>query len=311
VDFKGQFEDTHECWCGVVKDIVALANSGGGILVFSLNSNGTPSGKDSSELLTCDISTITNKVFKWTNYEFAELETVVVKRATGEYPALIVGETDVPIPFTKRGEWETADKKKKTEFVEGSVYFRHGASSAPATRADFTKWIERYATRERKRLMQGVKKMVDAPRGHVVAPVNVPTHVGISSDGVVAKLSNDPSAIKIMPKRAADFHPYRGVELRERVNKEIKGPKLSAHDVTSINHAFNVVRDHPEFATKPHDKVSPQFSESYAEWIVSRVNEDSNFVSEARKKYAAQQKAKAVAKARRARKRWSALQKAS
>lgn len=306
LDFKAQFEDTHECWCGLVKDIIAMANTGGGILAFGLKSDGTPSGFDCSVLMSCDISVITNKVFKWTNYEFAELETLIVKRGTGDYAALIIGGAEVPIPFTKRGEWKTIEMKKKTEFVEGTVYFRHGASSAPGTRPDFTKWIERYAAGERQRLMKGVRKMVAAPPGHVVAAVAAAPAYGETDTGasaVVARLSNDPAAVKIMPRRAADFHPHRGVELRERVNNAIKGSKLNAHDITSINRAYNVLTDHPEFATRPHDKASPQYSDQYVEWIVDQANADPNFVRDARNKYAADQKAKGVSYAPKAKRK--------
>jgi hypothetical protein len=80
LDFKGQFEDTTECWCALMKDIIAMANSGGGILVFGANSDGTPSGVDCNALLKCDLAAISSKAFKWTGYEFAELETVVVRR---------------------------------------------------------------------------------------------------------------------------------------------------------------------------------------------------------------------------------------
>jgi hypothetical protein len=171
LDFKGQFEDTTECWCALTKDIIAMANSGGGILVLGANSDGTPSGADCNALLECDLAVISSKVFKWTGYEFAELETVTVKRGDRNYPALIVGEADVPIPFSKPGEWEKPGGKKKMEFAEGTAYFRHGAKSAPGTRADFSKWIERYAAAERQRLMRGMKKIVAAPPGHVVAAV--------------------------------------------------------------------------------------------------------------------------------------------
>ena len=97
LDFKGKFEDTTECWCALTKDIIAMANSGGGILVLGANRDGTPSGTDCNALLTCDSAVISSKVFRWTGYEFAEFETVTVRRRDRDYPALIVGEADVPM----------------------------------------------------------------------------------------------------------------------------------------------------------------------------------------------------------------------
>ena len=299
LDFKGQFEDTTECWCALTKDIIAMANSGGGILVLGANSDGTPSGADCNALLKCDLAVISSKVFKWTGYEFAEFETVVVRRGDCNYPALIVGEADVPIPFSKPGEWEKPDGKKKTEFAEGTVYFRHGAKSAPGTRADFSKWIERYASAERQRLMRGMKKIVTASPGHVVAAVTTADPItGTGATGMVAQLSNDPKAIKIIPRRAADFYPHRGVELREKVNSVLKDTKINSHDVVSVNNSYKVFTDHPEFATKPHDKTGPLYSDQYAEWLVQQIRSNPKFLSDARNSYAAAQRKKGITYAR-------------
>lgn len=232
LDFKGQFEDTTECWCALTKDIVAMANSGGGILVFGANSDGIPSGADCNALLKCDLAVFSSKIFKWTGYEFAELEIVTIRRNDGYFPALIVGEADVPIPFSRPGEWEKPDGRKKTEFAEGTVYFRHGAKSAPGTRADFSKWIERYAAAERQLLMRGMTKMVTAPPGHVVAAVTTADPIASTgTSGMLAQLSNDPKAMKITPRRAADFYPHRGVELREKINRGLKVAKINSHDI--------------------------------------------------------------------------------
>ena len=55
VDFKGAF-DTGQAgdWCEVIKDIVAMANSGGGALVIGVKNDGTPSGYD---VVRCSVST--------------------------------------------------------------------------------------------------------------------------------------------------------------------------------------------------------------------------------------------------------------
>jgi hypothetical protein len=276
-----------------------MANSGGGILVLGANSDGTPSGADCNAFLECDLAVISSKVFKWTGYEFAEFETAIVRRSDGDHPALIVGEADVPVPFSRPGEWEKPDGKKKTEFAEGTVYFRHGAKSAPGTRADFSKWIERYALGERQRLMRGMKKIVAAPPGRVVATVTTMNPItGTGTTGMVAQLSNDPKAIKIMPRRAADFYPHRGVELREKVNNILKGAKVNSHDIVSVNSSHRVFTDHPEFATKPHDKTGPLYSDQYVEWLVQQIRSNPNLLSHARNRYAAAQREKGVTYAR-------------
>jgi hypothetical protein len=115
---------------------------------------------------------------------------------------------------------------------------------------------------------------------------------------MVAQLSNDPKAIKIMPRRAADFYPHRGVELREKVNNALKDTKINSHDIVSVNNSHKVFIDHPEFATKPHDKAAPLYSDQYVEWLIQQIRSNPNFLSEARSNYAAAQREKGVTYAR-------------
>lgn len=47
IDFKAGFDvQWQNDWCEVVKDVVAMANSGGGLIVFGVNDDGTPSRSD-------------------------------------------------------------------------------------------------------------------------------------------------------------------------------------------------------------------------------------------------------------------------
>jgi predicted HTH transcriptional regulator len=50
IDFKREFDPTSPPgWCELVKDVVAMANSGGGTILIGVNDDGSPSG--------CDITT--------------------------------------------------------------------------------------------------------------------------------------------------------------------------------------------------------------------------------------------------------------
>lgn len=50
-------------WCELVKDIVACANSGGGVLVFGVNNDSSVCGGDLSAVKEMDPATITSKIF--------------------------------------------------------------------------------------------------------------------------------------------------------------------------------------------------------------------------------------------------------
>jgi len=55
LDFKSGFDPAAaQDWCELVKDIVAMANSGGGLVVFGVNDDGTPAKGDLKPLLAVD-----------------------------------------------------------------------------------------------------------------------------------------------------------------------------------------------------------------------------------------------------------------
>ena len=45
IDFKSSLDlDESHSWCEIIKDIIAMANSGGGLILIGLDNNGTYSG---------------------------------------------------------------------------------------------------------------------------------------------------------------------------------------------------------------------------------------------------------------------------
>ena len=55
IELKGEFSsEVPGAWCELVKDIVAIANSGGGVIVVGLDDRGIPTGWDPAALLEID-----------------------------------------------------------------------------------------------------------------------------------------------------------------------------------------------------------------------------------------------------------------
>ena len=72
VDFKRSFDqDNPGEWCELLKDVVAMANSGGGSILIGVNNDGTPS-RDASvaRVLEIDPAVITDKIAKYTSVQF-------------------------------------------------------------------------------------------------------------------------------------------------------------------------------------------------------------------------------------------------
>jgi predicted HTH transcriptional regulator len=92
IDFKAEFDtNSTEAWCEVIKDIIAMANSGGGIVVFGVENTGASNPKmDHATLLAYDTADITNKIAKYTNYQFADIEVVEVQRGGKVHGAFLM-----------------------------------------------------------------------------------------------------------------------------------------------------------------------------------------------------------------------------
>ena len=144
LDFKVGFDTgSREAWCEIVKDIVAFANSGGGALVFGVHDDGTPADVDVSPFLSVDPVDVTNKVNAYTGYEFDEFEIVEIERAGRRLALYAVFGVATPMVFIRDGAHLGQGKSRRPAFVKGSVYFRHGAKSAPGTSNDLSSWLER------------------------------------------------------------------------------------------------------------------------------------------------------------------------
>jgi predicted HTH transcriptional regulator len=175
LDFKCQFDQgSAESWCELIKDIAAFANSGGGIIVFGVNNDGSLSQIDADEILAIDVADISNKLRKYTDYEFSGIEIVEIERNTKRLAAFLIPPTEVPIIFTKPGTYEVEPGKQKTAFAKGTVYFRHGAKSEPGSREDFIDWRDREIERVRRSWLSGIRKVVETPLDHAINVVASP-----------------------------------------------------------------------------------------------------------------------------------------
>src|SRR5215470_20424811 len=80
LDFKREFGSTAPEWAEIIKDIVSFTNSGGGVIVFGVDNDGSSAGNDVSDILSLDLADITNKVESFTGYQFADMEISEVRR---------------------------------------------------------------------------------------------------------------------------------------------------------------------------------------------------------------------------------------
>src|SRR5580692_5111104 len=119
LDFKASFNPTAaQDWCELIKDIVAMANSGGGLIVIGVNDDGSPSTADLKQVTVLDPATIVDKIKKYTDQQFGGCSLCFCTRRDCTVPVLLVSSVPVPIVFTAPGTYDIGGGKQKTAFAK-------------------------------------------------------------------------------------------------------------------------------------------------------------------------------------------------
>ncbi|MGH8468882.1 MAG: RNA-binding domain-containing protein [Gammaproteobacteria bacterium] len=281
IEFKESFDPADAgSWCEILKDIIAIANSGGGAIAIGLDSRGKPSGADVGPSLNVDPAVITDKVARVTGHQFTDFEIIESEKEGHRVAVVAIGAVAFPLVFEKAGNYHAADGKQKMAFAKGTVYFRHGAKSEPGNTEDIRTVIERKLESIRKDWVDGVKKVVHAPSGSQVTVLAADVRESASNDATPIRIVDDPNAPAY---RRIDYdisHPYRQRDLVAAINKKLpSGVQITAYDVLAVRRTHGIdSKDeychHPKFG-------SAQYSDTFAAWIVSNYE----FFLRARQRY--------------------------
>jgi hypothetical protein len=285
VDFKRSFDpDSTGEWCELVKDIVAMANSGGGVIVIGLDNAGAPSKQDVKPLLELDQAKLVDKIRKYTGYEFGELEVHEAQKQ-GETVAVIeVSAVKVPMVFQEVGTYEVSPGKQKTAFSKGTVYFRHGAKSEPGTTEDIRNVIDRQLAAIRGEWLDGVKKVVTAPQGSAVTVFSGEVQESKSPDATPIRLVDDPDAPGYRLIDHDTTYPYRKTELVDVINGMLPdGVEVNSYDILAVRRIHEIDGDARYCHTPKFG--SPQYSDNFAKWVVDRHKENKEFFKDARQMF--------------------------
>ena len=203
VEFKERFDlDSGGEWCEVIKDIVAMANSGGGIIVFGLDNARRPTTTDLSALAHLDPADVANKVSRYTGSTQLELEVRELEKAGRTLYAFAIQSVSIPIVFQKPGTYDIGSGKQRTAFSVGTVYFRHGAKSEPGTSDDIRTAIEPQLEYIRNSWIKGVRKVVQSPEGSQIIAVRPAAKNGMPSLSPTVRAVNDPRATPVLLTRS-------------------------------------------------------------------------------------------------------------
>lgn len=105
VEFKEQFDTDNDCdWRELMKDLVAIANVGGGVILVGVKNDGTISGTDIRSVLALDGATICDKLASYLGEDFDDFEIKAITRGGISVAAIVIGPAEeAPLTFCSPG----------------------------------------------------------------------------------------------------------------------------------------------------------------------------------------------------------------
>lgn len=169
IEYKSTFEpDDKVSRLKLVREVVAMANAGGGSIFLGAAEDGKRPGLVEKSVDALDAARLGDLLDEYTNPDRARFE---VRTEKSDHPDRSVVEVrieasgDHPLVFTKEGRAVDASGDQVLVFARHSVYVRRATKAQPATRADIRAWIDRATQRERDDWKARVMLLAKLPPG--------------------------------------------------------------------------------------------------------------------------------------------------
>lgn len=277
IEFKADM-DFARCAPEVVKDIVALANNGGGVIVIGAKDDGSNANTDLALLSKLDPAQITDKVRKYINRDLP-VQMYRVKREGADLIAILVPGVQRPFVMEQAGTYvDPKTGKDRCAFAQGTIYVRHGAKSEPATNEDIARLFDREIDRLRSKWTEGFAQVMAAPEGARLAVVDAKS----AQAPLVVRLA-DAAAGSGPGEHIDKSHPYGAREVVPAINKRLGGREISSFDLLCVRtvHRSNERSDFCYVMNKLPTRYSPAF----VEWVALQHEANPAFFEEARSEY--------------------------
>lgn len=275
--------DSEGEWCEILRDVFALANSGGGVIVVGVDGAGRPLGV-APELETLDPSLVADKIYAYTQQNFGDIEIARGAREGRPVVAIRLGAAAVPLVPATAGSYASPEGVQRTAFVRGVVYVRHGAKSEPATSDDLGKFMEARIAKVRDDLLEGVTRVFEAPPAPSSVQIVTDSAPGESAAPAV-RLSAAPEVEAVPVLDPNRTHPYRMKDLLEHVNAKLPDTvlPLNAYDIRVALAVFAEAND-LSFVYRP-DFGPTKYSPAFADWLLAELGRNRHKLRTARSMY--------------------------
>lgn len=165
LECKATFDGTTHDKARLARELVALANAGGGALVYGVDDDRVVVGVDAQTLGRLDAAKIGDYLSKYIGdqrltltVQVHEGESVVVEIQVEPHPR-------PPVVMVQDGTYGSATDQK-TLFRRGDVLTRSATQARPAGPADLHRWLYEAEQRGERRILEMVKLYAERPPGY-------------------------------------------------------------------------------------------------------------------------------------------------
>jgi len=258
----------------LVRDLAAMANSGGGVIVLE-------------GAVGVDEELLHEQLARYAQPDFEGFTVERLTRTGRPATALVVeGVRNAPLVFARGGRYRDAEGVEHVAFARGGLYFRHGARSEPATGEDVRDFIRRQLEATRTQWLANIRHVMHAPDGAEVAVIETAER---DEEGrpTLIRLTTDPHAPLYGQVDPDQSHPYRQKEVIREVNARLGEGTVNQFDVLSVRRVHAISEEtRPEFVHVPKFG-SPQYSDAFVDWLVGEQQRDAEFFQRAKATYLA------------------------
>lgn len=293
LDFKVEFDpkNPHD-FAELTKDLVAMANSQGGTVLIGITDSGDAAPPGKPLPVDLDPAEVADKISAATGCNPPELRVIPCRHPAGfDVLAIEVDPVSVPLVFERDGNY-TQNNQTRSAYRKGSLYFRHGAKSEPASNDDIRAVCKRAEAAGRAELKADLRLVMEADPGSkvtVVAPGGTATPPPDSSPSSSAiRLVDDPAAPVIQHLSPDQTHPYRQKELVAELCRATS-QRVTGHDIQVLRRLYAIDSD-PNFSHKSKYGTR-QYSTAFCDWIAGKCGADPEFLSKSRDQDKAQRPA--------------------
>lgn len=161
-ELKLTFDDSTRGWAELLKDIVSMANFGGGLICFGIDNNGEKAGLHTSLLSKLDPAQVSNKI---TSKSAARIETNYHEVAQGDLLLgfLIVRSSGQLVVFDHDGDFADSERRQNKAFQKGVVYTRRPGGNIAASQRDLDLLVERVVGDRTRIFLSRIERIANLP----------------------------------------------------------------------------------------------------------------------------------------------------